>query len=232
MRAALPPRQSERCSTRRRRRKAAPRQGPAAPLGLVSRPLAHGGVCDRERGGRTHDGVGGRRARVRARAGDFLLRPRDRHNLAPTDPLRLLVDAWSSGLRGAGELTLLANNLLNGRYIVAGTDAATDGLCILAQGRDFNLIGQNWLSRVPRLRIADWPDVAYGRWVEQSYRRAWDRAEPLIDDLDCIIQWPKLGRRRHRYGRLILPCRSPSGSRLILGAMRLDADIDLRAQVH
>jgi hypothetical protein len=171
-------------------------------------------------------------ARGNARAGDFLLRPRDRHNLAPTDPLRLLAGAWSSGVRGAGELALLADNLLNGRYIVASTDATTDSLCIVAQGRDFNLMGRDWLSRVPRLRIADWPDVAYGRWVEQSYRRAWHGAEPLIDDLDCIIQWPKLGRRRHRYARLILPCRSPSGSRLILGAMRFDADIDLRAQVH
>jgi len=171
-------------------------------------------------------------ARTHARTPDFLLRPRDRGNLPTTDPLRLLVDAWSSGVRGAGELTLLANGLLNGRYIIAGADPTTDSLCILAQGHDFNLIGRNWLSRVPRLRIADWPDVAYGRWVEQSYRRAWNGAEPLLDDLDCIIQWPKLGRRRHRYGRLILPCQSPSGSRLILGAMRFDADIDLRAQVH
>jgi hypothetical protein len=157
---------------------------------------------------------------------------RRRQDLAATDPLRLLVEAWSSGMRGAEKLTTVANELLNGRFIVAEADGASDDLCIVAQGRDFNLIGQNWLSRVPRLRIADWPDIAYGRWVEQSYRRAWQGAEPLIDDLDCIIQWPQLGRRRHRYTRLILPCRSASGSRRLLGAMRFDRNIDLRAQVQ
>ncbi len=171
-------------------------------------------------------------ARGEMRVGDFLQSPRPRHQLALSDPLRLLVEAWSAGVRGAEELSAVADQLLNGRYILAGADGVGDGLCIVAQGRDFNLIGRNWLSRVPRLRIADWPDVAYGRWVEQSYRRAWQEAGPLIDDLDCIIQWPQVGRRRHCYARLILPCQSASGSRLLLGAMRLDGDIDLRAQVH
>jgi hypothetical protein len=171
-------------------------------------------------------------ARAAARAGDFVQSGRRRQDLTATDPLRLLVEAWSSGMRGAEMLATVANELLNGRFIVAEADGASDDLCIMAQGRDFNLIGQNWLSRVPRLRIADWPDITYGRWVEQSYRRAWQSAEPLIDDLDCIIQWPQLGRRRHRYTRLILPCRSASGSRRLLGAMRFDGNIDLRAQVQ
>ena len=171
-------------------------------------------------------------ARTAARAGDFLQSGRRRQDLAPTDPLRLLFEAWSSGMRGAEMLATVANELFNGRYIVAEADGASDDLSIVTQGRDFNLIGQNWMSRVPRLRIADWPDVAYGRWVEQSYRRAWQGVEPLIDNLDCFIKWPQLGKRRHRYARLILPCRSASGSPRLLGAMRFDGSIDLRAQVQ
>lgn len=172
------------------------------------------------------------RARADTRAGDFLSRPRKREHLLPDDPLKLLLDAWSSGLRGAEQLTTLADELVDGRHILAGPDGSSGELCILAEGRDFNIIGRRWLSRVPRLRIADWPDVAYGRWVEQSYRSAWQGVEPMLDDLDCIIQWPQLGRRRHSYRRLILPCRSPSGSRLMLGAMRIDPHVDLRAQIH
>ena len=171
-------------------------------------------------------------ARPDSRGDDFLRRPRNRQHLVASDPLRLLLDAWSSGAQGAEQLAALADQLVNGRYILAGADNSTDNLCILAGGRDFNLIGRSWLSRLPRLRISDWPDVAYGRWVEQTYLDAWHRVEPLLDDLDCIIQWPKLGRRRHGYSRLILPCRSASGARLMLGAMRSDPHVDLRAQVH
>lgn len=171
-------------------------------------------------------------AQANARGEDFLRRPRRREHLLPDDPLKLLLDAWSSGVRGAEQLTALADELVDGRYILAGADGSSSDLCILAGGRDFNIIGRRWLSRVPRLRISDWPDVAYGRWVEQSYRVAWQGVEPVLDDLDCIIQWPKLGRRRHGYRRLILPCRSSSGSRLMLGAMLIDPHIDLRAQVH
>jgi hypothetical protein len=174
--------------------------------------------------------VGG--AHAHSRGEDFLRRPRRREHLLPDDPLKLLLDAWSSGVRGAEQLATLADELVDGRYILAGVDGPDSELCILAGGRDFNIIGRGWLSRVPRLRIADWPDVAYGRWVEQSYRDAWQGVEPMLDDLDCIIQWPKLGKRRHGYRRLILPCRASSGSRLMLGAMRIDPHVDLRAQVH
>ena len=56
-------------------------------------------------------------AREAARAGDFVQSGRRRQDLAATDPLRLLVEAWSSGMRGAEKLTTIANELLNGRYI-------------------------------------------------------------------------------------------------------------------
>jgi hypothetical protein len=171
-------------------------------------------------------------AHADTRAEDFLSRPRKREHLLPNDPLKLLLDAWSSGARGAEQLTALADELVDGRYILAGPDGSSSELCILAGGRDFNIIGRRWLSRIPRLRIADWPDVAYGRWVDKCYRVVWKGAEPTLDDLDCIIQWPKLGRRRHSYRRLILPCRSSLGSRLMLGAMRIDPHVDLRAQIH
>ena len=168
-------------------------------------------------------------ARMKARVGDFLLRPRQRRHLAVDNPLKTLLDVWVSGTRDVEQLVAIADRSLNGRYIVAAPGQPNGDLCIMVGGRDFNLLGQDWLSRVPPLCIEDWPDVAYGRWVAQSYREAWRGHEPRLDDLDCFIDWPRIGRRRHGYGRLILPCLSASGSRALLGAMRYDSNIDLRA---
>jgi hypothetical protein len=47
-------------------------------------------------------------ARPAMRGNDFLRRPRNRQHLHAGDPLRLLLDAWSSGLRGAEQLAALA----------------------------------------------------------------------------------------------------------------------------
>ncbi len=171
-------------------------------------------------------------ARLKARVEDFLLRPRQRRHLAVDNPLRTLLDAWVSGTHDVERLVAIVDQSLNGRYIVAAPGQPNGNLCIMVGGRDFNLLGQDWLSRAPSLCIEDWPDVTYGRWVAQSYREAWRGHEPRLDDLDCFIDWPGIGRRRHGYGRLILPCVSASGSRVLLGAMRYDPNIDLRAQIH
>jgi hypothetical protein len=171
-------------------------------------------------------------AQLQTRAEDFLLRPRQRRHLAADNPLQALLDAWASGAHNVEELAAIADRSLNGRYIVVAPGRPNGDLCIMVGGRDFSLLGRDWLSRIPSLCIEDWPDIAYGRWVAQSYQEAWRGHEPRLDDLDCFINWPGIGRRRHGYGRLILPCLSALGSRILLGAMRHDPNIDLRAQIH
>lgn len=170
-------------------------------------------------------------SRTELRKYDFLRRSRQHDGPGRSTSEDALLDAWRTGERRVDQLALMADEHFGGRFVVAGRDE-TGGTCILAGGGDFNLIGESWMSRLPRLRLADWPDVVYGRWVEESYNEVWRSGEPLLDDVDCFINWPKLGRRRHRYGRIILPCRSALGTELLIGAMRIDDQIDLRAQLH
>lgn len=171
------------------------------------------------------------KARAAARDRDFLSRSQRRSELATISAESRLLEAWIGGERRVKELSRLADTFFDGRFIVAGRDAAGD-TCVLANGRDFNLIGDAWMSRLPRFRLVDWPDVAYGSWVERGYQEAWRSDAPSLDVLDCTIEWPQLGRKRHRYARILLPCRSDSGAKLLVGAMRNDPLIDLRAQLH
>ena len=170
-------------------------------------------------------------ARFDLRKGDFLRSSLRRSQAPAAGSERLLLDAWGSGERRADRLAVLAERLFGGRYVIAGRDEA-GATCVLAGGSDFNLIGQQWMYRVQQLRLTDWPDAAYGRWMEEAYREVWRSGEPLLDDVDSFIDWPKLGRRQHKYRRVVLPCQSVSGIPLLVAAMRNDASIDLRAKLH
>lgn len=169
--------------------------------------------------------------RREVRAADFVGRMRLPRQLAAGNPLAGLLEAWTNGERSAERMVALADRTGGARYVVTAREDDGD-MSIVASGKDFKVLGPAWLSRVPRLRLSDWPDLPYGHFVAQAYREAWATGGPRLDELDCLIAWPQVGKRRHVYERLLLPCRSASGTMLVLGAMRDVPHVDLRAQVH
>ena len=133
-------------------------------------------------------------ARRELRAGDFVGRMRGQRQLAAGNPLAGLLDAWASGERGAESILALADRTAPVRYVVTAREDDGD-MAIVASGRDFNVLGPAWLSRVARLRLSDWPDVAYGRFVAQAYRDAWASGAPRLDELDAALSHrPGAGR--------------------------------------
>ena len=89
-----------------------------------------------------------------------------------------------------------------------------------------------WFSRHRMLRLADFPDLAYGRWSAQAYTQAWSSGQPVLDEVDCVVSWPLKGPQRYAYRRLILPCTTQTGAPLLLGAMMDDGNVDLHARIH
>ena len=73
-------------------------------------------------------------------------------------------------------------------------------------------------------------DQQYAEWCEASYRDASARMSPLFQDVDAIVEWPRLGDLRTRYWRIVAPLSSSAGSCLLLIASGNDSSINLRPQ--
>ncbi len=167
-------------------------------------------------------------ASVQARQSDFLCRPLNRTALASHAALQSLTEAWASGIRNLDDLQEIDRGAQSRLMVITQGDdpVVTVGAVDLTSAMPI------WLERPSQFRLADWPDVTFGAWCAQVYREAWRMARPRLDDLDCILKWPGRKATRHTYRRLLLPCRTASGVPALLGIMRDDAGIDLRATRH
>lgn len=67
-------------------------------------------------------------------------------------------------------------------------------------------------------RLTDQPDKAYGRWIETTYRECLTTGNPVVDDVDAIVEQPGYDPRRRRYQRVILRWKTPDGRPLVTGS--------------
>lgn len=73
--------------------------------------------------------------------------------------------------------------------------------------------------------MTEQPDKAYGKWVESAYLACLQTGEPVIDDVDAIIEEPDHDPRRRRYQRVILRWKRPDGQVLVTGSSLVNASI-------
>ena len=166
------------------------------------------------------------------RAGDFLNLQRSPHELAPSSPLRALLDAWSecAGQYDRGRLDRLLREALKGRFVLFEANAGAPYVQVKDVGEGLSMSASYWLSRTKGLRVEDQPDYAYGKWVAESYRQVLRTGEPSLEDVDAIIQWPQQPRMSYRYRRLVVPFQNGPSSTLLLSATVIDPDICLRGR--
>jgi len=168
------------------------------------------------------------------RRGDFLHKPRPLHDLPASSPLRAMLYAWSEceGIFDPERLRPLLQQALSGRYILVQSDASSPTLWVKDVGRGFQQHSTYWLSRTKGLRVEDQPDLAYGKWVSELYRRVAVTREPSLEDVDAVISWPHQPRVSYRYRRLVVPFHADRNSTLLLSATVADPDIDLRVKAN
>lgn len=73
--------------------------------------------------------------------------------------------------------------------------------------------------------LTDQPDVAYGQWINSTYQNCLRSGQPVIDDVDAIIDEPGHDPRRRRYQRIILRWKRPNGEVLVTGSSLVNASI-------
>lgn len=160
------------------------------------------------------------------RRGDFL---RQRLTGEPKGELLDLVEQWR-----ANQALQLSHDLLQGsvggRYMILRRTQWSRRLEIRDVGRGFIVYDDNWLAQAVGLRFEDQPDYLYGKWAAEAYYEASETQQPIIDNIDALIDTPGRGKSRVQYQRLVLPFREPSGDHVLLCASLIDRSIDLRVE--
>jgi hypothetical protein len=155
----------------------------------------------------------------RQRASKFECQDVGEHQLPPTGVVAAILQYWRS--EGTDftidRLIPLLHRGFDERFLVAEHFADSNELIIRALGNGYSIFDKKWSELAPGERFEDQYDVYYGRWAAQGYRAASDRAVPVIQRMDAVIDKPVIGYRRERYARIIVPFRQ-NGRKLLLSA--------------
>lgn len=153
--------------------------------------------------------------------------------LPASSPLRPSLDRWlaSVGRLGREQPGSVTCHAVDSRYVLLHAPDSSPRIIIKEVGAGMPAGAKHWLSRAVGMRFEDQPDTAYGRLCAEAYRRAKDREQPILEDVDAFVEWPGFGRQRRRYQRLILPFRAKGGDVYLLGMSFEDRSIDLRGDL-
>lgn len=149
----------------------------------------------------------------------------DPNQLAPSSPLAELMRAWQdSGRTDPQVLVRVATRRLNKRFMII--KALDQGpLVFEALGRGLHIPDPRWLDQAVGRRFEDQPDRSYWAWAEKCHRTALDSPRPTVNDIDAEIYWPGSGWVRRIYRRMLLPCVTRGGDRLMFCANSTDSNI-------
>ena len=163
---------------------------------------------------------------------DFLRRKRDLRKLPDNCPLKALLTRWSevTGQYSKERMSRILREALSDKYFLVEGHPMAPQLVIREIGKGYPSLDPRWLSRAVGARVEDQPDYEYGRWVADAYRDALELNTPVLEDLDVLMDTPRLGRQRLTYRRIILPFELASGSTALLGSSVIDSGVDLRIE--
>jgi hypothetical protein len=152
--------------------------------------------------------------------------------LSEASPLRGLLDLWVStdGRFDETVFARYASRRLLRRFVVVRQSGA-ERLVFDTIGEGLHVPDREWFKSAIGRSIEEQPDTQYWRWVACMQRAALHSNAPVLSDIDASIYWPSLGRVRRRYRRLLLPCTSRGGARLLFSANSSEGRVALRGQV-
>jgi hypothetical protein len=117
--------------------------------------------------------------------------------------------------------------LLEGRWTVS--HCVGDAVVVDGAGKGFVPFNPVWLQQAEGQTLDHFADANYGAWVADARRDAARRSEPLYEELDALVHFPRLGETRLRYARCLLPLTLEDGTTYVITASRSNSGIDLRS---
>ena len=166
----------------------------------------------------------------RQRPDEFLSRKLEGPSQRDPKAMQELFQQWPQLAANLDEhqLRRILEPLLGHRYVVVKGQREAKNLVFSEFGGGIFANYDVWRSVAVGAPIQEQPDRVYGRWVAGAYMEALKSNAPRLDQVDAIVCWPREGRLRMRYQRLIVPIKSADGEVPLLGGSVVDDRIDLR----
>jgi hypothetical protein len=166
----------------------------------------------------------------RQRPDEFLSRKLEGPSLRDPQNMQELFRQWPNlaANLNEGEIRRILEPLLGHRYVVVRGQRNADEMVFSEFGGGIFANYDVWRSCAIGAPIEEQPDRLYGRWVANAYKEAIQTNSPRLDQVDAIVCWPREGRLRMRYQRLIVPIKVSSQEVHLLGGSVVDDRIDLR----
>ena len=165
----------------------------------------------------------------------YLNMARSPQSLCEGNPLHQLLGVWreKSGHLDIDRHSAVLMDRLCGKFVLVHRDASTSKLVFSRIGAGLEMYHKGWARNLIGAPIDHQPDVRYAQSVANCWREAMLLNEPVLKDVDAIVNDPVIGRTyRANYTRLTLPIEATSGSTHLLSASVTDRTINLRTKVH
>jgi hypothetical protein len=138
--------------------------------------------------------------------------------------LASLFGLWRSegGRFSAKVAEYLQETGLSQRTLLLTRNDQTKDLHVIQSGNGFSVYDDYSYSSSVGRNLLDQPDRNYALWAAGFYNAAMDDGDPLIGDVDAIVEQSGHDDRRRRYQRLILRWQNGDGSMLLSGSSILN----------
>ena len=138
--------------------------------------------------------------------------------------------AHASNARSIDELVTPMSGLFNGRWTVSHADREHGCVIIDRVGPGFTPYNPAWPIRPGDTSLNGYAGCAYARWVDDMRAHVARLRVPQFDNVDAIVDFPRLGKTRLRYTRATFPVNLRDGSDFVVAAAKSDSAINLRHQ--
>ena len=95
-------------------------------------------------------------------------------------------------------------------------------------GQGFTAFNPAWHQQATGPSLDRYADAAYGAWIASQRLTIAATRATVFDQVDAIVNFPRLGETRLRYARTTFPIALASGAEFVVSAAASDSAINLR----
>jgi hypothetical protein len=121
--------------------------------------------------------------------------------------------------------------IFHGRWTIFDVTTGTAKIEVVASGQGYPCLDPAFTPSERHRRFEMLTDTGYREWLTAGYLEVARSGNPRFEDVDAIVQWPRLGDLRTKYWRILAPLQSTPECCRILSASGNDSGIDLRPQL-